>query len=90
MWGIKNNYGWVAMGGLLVLYILFAAAETSLFALSPLDRLRLKERNRPRGELVESLLSRCGFEVRQVYSDYERSPFGSKYPGDLILLAAKV
>jgi putative hemolysin len=47
---------WVAMGGLLVLYILFAAAETSLFALSPLDRLRLKEKHPARGGLVESLL----------------------------------
>ena len=39
---------------------------------------------------AEHLLSRCGFEVRQVYSDYERSPFGTKYPGDLILVAEKV
>jgi len=35
---------------------MFAAAETSLFALSPLDRLRLKESNKARGRLVESLL----------------------------------
>ncbi|MFA4903467.1 MAG: hemolysin family protein [Desulfobaccales bacterium] len=47
---------WLALGGLLILYIFFAAAETSLFALSPLDRLRLKERSKARGELVESLL----------------------------------
>jgi len=47
---------WLALGGLLALYILFAAAETSLFALSPLDRLRLKERGKARGALVESLL----------------------------------
>jgi putative hemolysin len=47
---------WVAMGGLLVLYILFSAAETSLFALSPLDRLRLKEKHPGRGGVVESLL----------------------------------
>jgi CBS domain containing-hemolysin-like protein len=47
---------WLALGGLLVLYIFFAAAETSLFALGPLDRLRLKERSAPRGALVESLL----------------------------------
>ena len=47
---------WLALGGLLVLYIFFAAAETSLFALSPLDRLRLKERSVTRGAMVESLL----------------------------------
>ena len=49
---------WLALGGLLVLYILFAAAETSLFALSPLDRLRLKERSQARGARVESLLKK--------------------------------
>ncbi|HLD46497.1 MAG TPA: hemolysin family protein [Desulfobaccales bacterium] len=47
---------WLALGGLLVLYVFFAAAETSLFALSPLDRLRLKEKSPTRGALVESLL----------------------------------
>jgi CBS domain containing-hemolysin-like protein len=47
---------WLALGGLLFLYIFFAAAETSLFALTPLDRLRLKEKQPRRGELVESLL----------------------------------
>jgi putative hemolysin len=47
---------WLALGGLLILYIFFAAAETSLFALTPLDRLRLKERSKARGEMVESLL----------------------------------
>jgi CBS domain containing-hemolysin-like protein len=53
---IENLYRWLALGGLLVLYILFAAAETSLFALTPLDRLRLKEKGRARSALVESLL----------------------------------
>ncbi len=43
---------------LLLLCGLFAAAETSLFALRPLERLRLKEKQPRRGELVESLLSR--------------------------------
>jgi putative hemolysin len=52
----EHTIRWLALGGLLLLYIFFAAAETSLFALTPLDRLRLKER-RPRGaKLVESLL----------------------------------
>ena len=46
----------MVLAGLLILYIIFAAAETSLFALSPLDRLRLKEKHPARGGLVESLL----------------------------------
>lgn len=46
-----------ALGGLVLLCAIFAAAETSLFALSPLERLRLKEQGRG-GELAESLLAR--------------------------------
>ena len=49
---------YVAIGCLVVLTAFFATIETSLFALTPLDRLRLKEKNRARGELVESLLNR--------------------------------
>ena len=49
-------YRWLALGGLLVLYIFFAISETSLFALKPLDRLRLKQRRPRRGRLVEELL----------------------------------
>jgi len=41
----------------MVLYIIFAASETSLFALKPLDRLRLKQRRPRRGKMVEDLLS---------------------------------
>jgi putative hemolysin len=48
---------WIALGGLMVLYILFAASETSLFALKPLDRLRLKQRRPRRGKMVEDLLA---------------------------------
>lgn len=47
---------WLALGGLLLLYIFFALSETSLFALKPLDRLRLKQRRPRRGRLVEELL----------------------------------
>jgi CBS domain containing-hemolysin-like protein len=47
---------WLALGILLVLYIFFAASETSLFALTPLDRLRLKQRRPRRGRMVEELL----------------------------------
>ena len=38
----------------------------------------------------QHLLARCGFEVEHVYADFDRSPFGSKYPGELILVAKKI
>lgn len=38
---------------------------------------------------AEHLLARCGFEVEQLYADYDRSPYGSKYPGELIFVASK-
>jgi putative hemolysin len=52
------NVRWLTLVGLLFLCGFFAAAETSLFALKPLERLRLKEKYPRRGELVESLLAR--------------------------------
>lgn len=39
---------------------------------------------------AEHLLARCGFEVQQVYGDYDKSPYGSNYPGELIFIAQKV
>jgi len=39
---------------------------------------------------AEHLLARCGFEVEQVYADYDKSPYGSKYPGELIFVARKM
>ena len=36
---------------------------------------------------AEHLLARCGFDLEQVYSDYEQRPFGSSYPGELVLIA---
>lgn len=36
---------------------------------------------------VEHLLARCNFSVEAVYSDYDKSPYGSKYPGELIIVA---
>ncbi|MBW1918286.1 MAG: HlyC/CorC family transporter [Deltaproteobacteria bacterium] len=39
-------------------YGFFATAETSLFSLSPLIRLKLKEKSKPSGRLIETLLSR--------------------------------
>jgi len=49
---------WLAMGGLVLLVAFFAMSETSLFSLTPLDRLRLKEQQPARGGVVEDLLSR--------------------------------
>lgn len=42
---------------LALLCAIFATAETSLFAMNPLERLRLKDRGR-RGQMVEALLAR--------------------------------
>ena len=38
---------------------------------------------------VEHLLARCGFEVEALYADYDKSPYGSKSPGELIFVARK-
>jgi SAM-dependent methyltransferase len=38
---------------------------------------------------AEHLLARCGFNVEDVFSDYDKSPYGSKYPGELIFIARK-
>ena len=38
---------------------------------------------------VEHLLARCGFQLEHVYADYDRSLYGSKYPGELIAVAKK-
>jgi putative hemolysin len=48
---------WAALGVLLIVNIFFALSETSLFALKPLDRLRLKQQSPRRGKMVEELLS---------------------------------
>ena len=48
---------WAALGVLLICNIFFAISETSLFALKPLDRLRLKQQSPQRGWMVEELLS---------------------------------
>jgi len=36
---------------------------------------------------AEHLLVRCGFEVENLYSDYQKNPYGSFYPGELIFVA---
>jgi SAM-dependent methyltransferase len=38
---------------------------------------------------AEHLLARAGFEVEQLYADYDKSPYGAKYPGELIFVARK-
>jgi SAM-dependent methyltransferase len=38
---------------------------------------------------AEHLLARAGFVVEALYADYDRSPFGSKEPGELIFVAKK-
>jgi hypothetical protein len=38
---------------------------------------------------AEHLLARCGFSFEEVFADYDKSPYGSKYPGELIIVAGK-
>jgi ubiquinone/menaquinone biosynthesis C-methylase UbiE len=38
---------------------------------------------------VEHLLARTGFKTEAVYADFNKEPFGSKYPSELIFLARK-
>lgn len=35
------------------------------------------------------LLERCGFEVEHLYADFDKSPFGSRDPGELLFVAKK-
>jgi len=38
---------------------------------------------------VEHLLARCGFDVEQLYAGFDKSAYGSRYPGELIFVARK-
>ena len=38
---------------------------------------------------VEHLLARCGFEIEHIYAGFDKSPYGSQYPGELIVVALK-
>lgn len=38
---------------------------------------------------VEHLLARSGFQLEELYSDYDRTPYGTKYPGELIFVGRK-
>ena len=39
---------------------------------------------------VEHLLARTGFETESVFADFDREPFGSKYPSEMIFVSRKV
>ncbi|MCP4538496.1 MAG: class I SAM-dependent methyltransferase [Chloroflexi bacterium] len=39
---------------------------------------------------VEHLLARCGFQVEHVYAGFDKRPYGSTYPGELITVARRV
>jgi hypothetical protein len=38
---------------------------------------------------AEHLLMRAGYEIEHVCADFDRNPYGSTYPGDLIFVARK-
>ena len=39
---------------------------------------------------AEHLLVRAGFEVERLYAGWDRSPYGSTYPGELIFVARRI
>ena len=39
---------------------------------------------------VEHLLARSGFQLEEIYADYDKSLYGSKYPGELIAVARRI
>lgn len=39
---------------------------------------------------AEHLLARGGFDVEHLYANYDKTPYGSRYPGELIFVARKV
>ena len=39
---------------------------------------------------AEHLLARCGFELEDVYADYAGTPYGTQYPGELVIVARKI
>ena len=38
---------------------------------------------------AEHLLARSGFDVEDLFADYEKSAYGSKYPGGLIFVTRR-
>jgi SAM-dependent methyltransferase len=39
---------------------------------------------------IEHLLARVGFAVEHVYAEFDKSPYGSSYPGELIVVATRL
>ena len=39
---------------------------------------------------VEHLLARAGFQLEHLYAGFDKSPYGSTYPGDLVCVARRV
>ena len=39
---------------------------------------------------VEHLLARAGFQIEDLYADFDKSTYGSKYPGELLFVARKI
>jgi len=39
---------------------------------------------------AEHLLVRAGFEIEHLYADYDKAPYGSKYPGELLFVARRI
>ena len=38
---------------------------------------------------AEHLLARSGFDIQHVYADFDKNPYVSKYPGELVFVAQK-
>jgi SAM-dependent methyltransferase len=38
---------------------------------------------------AEHLLARCGFRIDALYADYDKRPYGTTYPGELIFVASR-
>jgi len=38
---------------------------------------------------AEHLLARAGFAIEHLYAGFDRSPYGSTYPGELVFVARK-
>jgi len=38
---------------------------------------------------ADHLLARCGFAVESIYANFDKSPYGSEYPGELVFVARR-
>lgn len=39
---------------------------------------------------IEHMLARVGFAVEHVYADFDKNPYGSRCPGELIVVARRL